>query len=120
MSKQLKLALIFFLQFIPIILYPPATLKGGLVVILVVVAGMLAMSYFLLRGRSWALKMSIFLQGFNVIIRLMMGFAHAMKPENLGGGADVPLIITSILGIIISAWFLLRLDQPDVHATIVA
>jgi hypothetical protein len=37
MSNKLKLSLIFFLQFIPIILYPPETLKGGLVVILVVV-----------------------------------------------------------------------------------
>jgi hypothetical protein len=120
MSNKLKLSLIFFLQFIPIILYPPETLKGGLVVILVVVAGMLALGYFLLRGRSWALKLSIFLQGFNVIIRIMMGISHAVRPENVGGGTDVPLIITSILGIIISVWFLLRLDMPDVHSTIVA
>jgi hypothetical protein len=120
MSNKLKLSLIYFLQFIPIILYPPETLKGGLMVILVVVAGMLAMGYFLLRGRSWALKMSIFMQGFNVIIRIMMGFAHAVRPESVGGGADIPFITTSILGIIISTWFLLRLDMPDVHSTIVA
>jgi hypothetical protein len=120
MSNKLKLALIYFLQFIPIIIYPPSTLQGGLVVILVVVAGMLAMSYFLLRGRSWALKMSIFLQGFNIIIRLMMGISHAVRAENLGGGVDGAVIITSILAIIISGYFMLRLDMPDVQATIVA
>ena len=120
MPAKFKLAMIYFLQFIPIIIYSPDIMEKGLTAFLVVVVAMLALGYFLLRGRSWALKMSIFLQGFNIIIRIMMGFSHAIRPVNLGGGWDVPLIVTSILGIAISMWFLLRLDMPDVHATIVA
>jgi hypothetical protein len=120
MSNKMKFAPIYFLQFIPIILYPPTTLQGGWVVILIVIAAILALGYFLLTGRSWALKMSIFVQGLNIIVRIMMGFANALSPENLGGGFDGTLIITSLLGIIISAWFLFRLDQPDIKATIVA
>jgi len=118
MSNKLKLALIYFLQFIPLILYPPSTFQGGWYLILFVVAGMLALGYFLLRGRSWALKMSIFLQGFNIIIRLMMGFSHAINAET--GLVDGAFILVTVLGIIISGWVLIRLDQPDVHATIVA
>jgi hypothetical protein len=120
MSNNLKFAPIYFLQFIPIILYPPSTLQGGWVVMLVVVACLLALGYFLMAGRSWALKMSIFIQGLNIIVRLMMGIAHAARPENLGGGFDGALIVTYLLGIFISGWFLFRLDQPDIKATITA
>ncbi len=119
-SNKTKLAPIYFLQFIPVILYPPATLQQGWGVILVVVAVILALGYFLLTGRSWALKMSIFIQGLNIIIRVMMGFANAVRPEKFGGGFDGALIIAYLLGIIISGWFLFRLDQPDIKATIVA
>lgn len=120
MSNKVKFALIYFLQFIPIILYPPTTLQGGWVVILAVIAGLMALGYFLVKGRAWALKMSIFIQGLNIIVRLMMGIAHAARPENLGGGFDGPLIITSLLGIFISGWFMFRLDEPDIKATITA
>ena len=120
MSNKVKFALIYFLQFIPIILYPPSTWKGGWIVMLVVIAGLLALGYFLKMGRSWALKMSIFIQGLNIIIRLMMGIAHIARPEKLGGGFDGALIVTSLLGILISGWFLFRLDQPDIKATITA
>jgi hypothetical protein len=120
MSNKLKFAPIYFLQFIPVMIYPPATFQGGWAVILVVIAALLALGYFLMLGRSWALKMSIFIQGLNIIIRLMMGIAHAARPENLGGGFDGVLIITSLLGILISGWFLFRLDQPDIKATITA
>lgn len=120
MSSKSKFALIFFLQFIPIVLYPPPTSQSGWILMGVVIAGLLVFGYFLMKGRSWALKMSIFVQGLNIIVRLMMGFAHAVRPEKLGGGFDFVLIITSLLGIAISAWFLFRLDQPDIKATIVA
>jgi len=120
MSNNLKLALIYYLQFIPIIIYPPSTYQGGWVVILVVVAGLLALGYFLKQGRSWALKLSIFIQGLNIIIRLMIGIAHIARPANLGGGFDGALIITSLLGILISGWFMFRLDEPDIQSTITA
>ena len=120
MSNKLKFAPIYFLQFIPIMLYPPSTLQGGWTIILVVIIALLGLGYFLMMGRSWALKMSIFIQGLNIIVRLMMGIANAARPEKLGGGFDGVLIITSLLGILGSAWFLFRLDQPDIKATITA
>jgi hypothetical protein len=118
MSNNLKLALIYYLQFIPIIIYPPSTFQGGWAVILVVVAGLLALGYFLMKGRSWALKLSIFIQGLNIIVRLMIGIAHIARPEKLGGGFDGALIVTTLLGILISGWFMFRLDEPDIKATI--
>ena len=120
MSDKLKFALIYFLQFIPIIIYPSAAAKESWILMLVVVASMTALGYFLVKGRSWALKMSIFVQGLNIIIRLMIGIAHAVRPDKLGGGFDGALIITSLLGILISGWFMFRLDEPDIKATIVA
>jgi hypothetical protein len=65
-----------------------------------------------LGGRSLALTLSIFIQGLNVIIRLMMFFSQA-KPEN--GPWDVPYIIASLVGIALSTYLMFRLDRGDVR-----
>jgi hypothetical protein len=69
------------------------------------------------RGRSWALTLSIFIQGVNVIVRLMMLFSNAV---NKTGVVNLPFILTSLLAIIISGWLLLRLDRPDIRSLITA
>jgi hypothetical protein len=61
------------------------------------------------------------MQGFNVIIRLLMLFPNAMTA--LSDGSKVfagPYIALSIVSIALSLFFLLRLDRPDVRATIVS
>ncbi len=70
---------LFILQIVPLILYPPATLAGGLPIIAVAAIAVAALGFMAIRGRPWALTMSIFIQGFNAIIRIMMFFPHAVS-----------------------------------------
>jgi hypothetical protein len=85
----------------------------GFVIVLFSVLGFL-----LIRGRSTILTLCIFLQGLNVIMRLMMFFPNAVEK----GTAiyDWPYIVTSLFGLIISFYLVLRLDQSDVRVLMVS
>jgi hypothetical protein len=115
-----KRNLLFFLQGIPLLLYPLSLLIDGISVIAFLVLFFIGLGVLLWRGRTWALTLSIFLQGLNAVIRIMMLFSQAVAPSSEGGGINVPFIITSILAITISIWILYRLDQPDIRVTMVS
>lgn len=121
MSNRQQLLLIYLFQIVPLLIFPLETLKAGIIIvgILVVVFGLLG--YGLWRGRNWALSLSLTLQGFNVIIRLLMLFPNAMVRSAEGVlSFDGAFITLSIVSIALSAFFLLRLDRPDVRSTIIA
>ncbi|MFM8322287.1 MAG: hypothetical protein ACKOC5_15340 [Chloroflexota bacterium] len=116
MNNTLRILLYFVLPTLAPLLFPPDYLMVfgpigiGLAVLLFVSLGWL-----LLRGRSTALTLSIFLQGLNVIIRLMMLFPHAYEQ----GTFNPVFVVTSLLSIGLSLYVLQRLDKVDVRATMV-
>jgi len=120
MSSARRLAPLFFLQVIPLILYPPSLMASGAVVLAVVAIAYLGLGYMVLRGRAWALSLSIFSQGFNVIIRLMMFFSHAVTLVGEQRIVDGAWIVTGLVAMALSVWFLLRLDRPDVRLLMTA
>jgi hypothetical protein len=117
MSPVTRLLLFFILPLIAVLTFPPATITAALPIIGVVAVVFLILGLFLWRGRSLALTLSIFIQGLNIIVRLMMFFPNA-KPAN--GPWDVMFIIMSLIGIILSAYLMFRLDQSDVRVQMVA
>jgi hypothetical protein len=117
MNNTQRILLFFVLPIIAPLLYPPALLQvGGLLVIGFEVILFLALGFALLRGSSTALTLSIFLQGLNVIVRLMMFFPHATTQA---GTWDIAYVITSLLSMGISTYILLRLDRIDVRTQMV-
>lgn len=120
MTSSRRLAPLFFLQVIPLILYPPELMAKGFVVLAVVALAYLGLGFMVLRGRAWALTLSIFSQGFNVIIRLMMFFSHAVNLVGEQRVVDVAWIVTGLVAIALSVWFLLRLDRSDVRLLMTA
>jgi uncharacterized membrane protein len=115
MSSARRLAPLFFLQVIPLILYPPSLMASGAAVLAVVAIAYLALGYMVLRGRSWALTLTIFSQGLNVIVRLMMFFSRAVTVVGETRVVDVAWIVTGLVGMALSVWFLLRFDRQDVR-----
>jgi hypothetical protein len=100
------------LQFIPLLVLPPATLRGVgpvLAVILVALFALLGVS--LVRRRAWSSTASIFIQGFNILIRILVSVSQGVKDGKL----DPWLLGTSALSIILSAVILYYIDQPDVQ-----
>ncbi|NPV78085.1 MAG: hypothetical protein HPY59_17125 [Anaerolineae bacterium] len=111
-----KALLFIILPTIAILSYSPQTLAGGLPVILVIIALMILLGVVLWRGRSLALTFAIFVQGLNVIVRIMMFFSFSISKE---GVVSYPDMAAMFLGIILSMYLLLRLDRTDVRLTMV-
>jgi len=115
-KMPLGLMLVACLQFIPIIVMPINTLKGlnpvlwGAIVALFVLLGV-----FLLQRRAWSRVASIFVQGFNVIVRILMTLGNIVQPEKAGGGINTELVISTVLSLILSAVVLYYIDQPDIQ-----
>ena len=117
MSTTKLILLFFLLPFLSPLIFPPEIILGGGVVAIPIAAAFFAIIGFLLwRGRSAALTFMIFLQGLNVIIRLMMFFPHILLQD---GRVDLPWVITSLLSMGLSFYLLLRLDQVDVRTRMV-
>ncbi len=108
---------IFLLQGLPILLYPPALLLGAPILVGLAFAFFVSLGFMALRGRAWAVTMSIFSQGMNVIVRMMMSLPNALSAE---GTLNTALAISMVLGIILSTWLLFRMDRPDIRKALLA
>jgi len=116
MSTIQRILLFFVIPILAPLFFPPQTLMGGYLIILVDVILFGALGFFLMRGRNTALTLLIFLQGLNVIIRMMMFFSNATYHD---GTANVMYIITSLISIVLSLYLVLRLDRVDVRTQMV-
>jgi len=117
MKPTLRLLLFIILPIVAILFFPPSTLINGLGVILFTLVAFVLLGIMEWRGVAWALMLSIFIQGVNVIIRLMLFVSHAVP--SAGQPPDVIFIITSLISIGLSLWLMLRLDHVDVRVTMV-
>ena len=103
-------------QFIPVLLYPPASLMSASPVILGIAIIIFAfVGYNLVQRRQWAKTITVFMQGFNIIIRMMMLLAHGANPIKSGGGLNWDVIAFNLVAMIISVVILYRFDVPQVE-----
>lgn len=113
MSILQKILLFFVLPLIAPLIYPPQLIFGTWFVPLTAALFFVVLGILLLRGNSTILTLSIFLQGLNVVIRLMMLFPSLVQQ----GQFNFVWLITSVLSIALSTYLLLRLDRTDVRVT---
>ena len=113
MDSLKRNAPLLLLQPLPLLLFPPALLADALPLIAIVVAVMWGLGWMVWRRRTWALTLSIFIQGLNVIIRVMMLLSNAVDAS---GNVNLDFIVTSVLAIVLSWLFLYRLDNQDLRA----
>ena len=100
------------LQIIPPLILPPTTLRGiSPVLWLILVALFALLGVSLLRLKVWSRTASIFIQGFNIIIRVLVVVSQGVKD----GKVDGWLIGTSFLSMALSAVILYYIDQPDIQ-----
>ena len=112
-----RILLFFVLPLLATLLYPPSWLGNGIGVVIFGVVFFAALAFFLWRGYSRALTLMIFIQGINVIARMMMFFSNAKPPDS---PLDMAYAITNLLGLALSTYLLLRLDKPDVRVQMIA
>ena len=114
MKARLPLGLILVaaLQVLAPLTLPPALLQSISPVLWgVIVAVFALLGLNLLRRRAWSRVASIFVQGFNIIVRILVIAGHAAP----GGVVDYALISTFIVSMLLSAVILFYVDQPDIQ-----
>lgn len=116
MNNTQKILLFMVLPLVAPLLFPPGTLEESLPLLLIAALLFLALGVLLWRGYYLALILSIFIQGLNVIVRLMMFFPHARSNT---GEYDILYIVTSLLSMAISWYLLMRLDSTEVRVEMV-
>ncbi len=116
MTKLEKLFYFILLPIIAVLCYPPELLRAGTTVLGILVAAMILLGILLWRGRSLALTFAIFLQGLNVIIRIMMILPNTVDKA---GKVNLPMGLAMLIGLVISLYLVLRLDRIDVRRTMV-
>jgi hypothetical protein len=72
---------------------------------------------------AWALitlrpvgrTLTIFLQGMNIVVRVLITMAKVVPSKAPGTPADVPLLITSLIAVVLSVVMLFYVDQPEMQ-----
>ena len=116
MNNTQRILLFLLLPLLAPLLYPPQFLEDSLPLLLIAALLFLGLGILLWRGYRHALVLSIFIQGLNVIVRLMMFFPHA---KSTAGEYDILYIVTSLLSIALSWYLLMRLDSTEVRVEMV-
>jgi hypothetical protein len=111
-----KILLYFVLPLIAILAYPPATLIQNPSILAVIALAFALLAVLLWRGSSRALTLTIFIQGLNIIIRIMTFFTQSIPRS---GPINYPYMVLTMAAILLSLYLLLRLDKPDVRMTLV-
>ncbi len=112
---------VLVLQLIPLVLFPaesfsPSTQEWWLPVLLAVMV-IVADVYLIVRRTPapWPWTLLAFAQGVNIISRLMMVWPHSSTQVGTDWVLNVPYIALSLLSIVMSAFLLWYLEQPDVR-----
>jgi zinc transporter ZupT len=112
---------VLVLQLIPLVLFPaesfsPSTQEWWLPVLLAVMV-IIADVYLIVRRTPapWPWTLLAFAQGVNIISRLMMVWPHSANQVGTDWVLNVPYIALSLISILISAFLLWYLEQPDVR-----
>lgn len=114
MSVFQKVLFFFLLPAIGMVLYPPSVIGNAYSVIGIVFIFFLVLGIILWRGFSKALTFMIFVNGMNVIVRIMMLLSTTVSKE---GVFNLPFVIYGVGGAAISFYMMLRLDKADVRQT---
>lgn len=110
-----SLTLIALLQVIAVLVLPPSLLRGigvPIAIALAVVFGLLGFS--LLRLRDWARVATVFVQGFNIIVRLLTLMSNVV-PKGAEGQVDMGLLVTSLVSMFLSGCVLYLIEKPDIE-----
>jgi hypothetical protein len=99
-------------QFVPLVLFPWGFSASTIVFVVVLLALSAFLGWSLLRRRRWGITLTIFVQGLNVIVRLITVFSNVY---DVAQGVSVALLLTYVVSAILSVLLLTYIDRPDVR-----
>ncbi|MHB1294911.1 MAG: hypothetical protein ACYC4R_07915 [Anaerolineae bacterium] len=110
------LILVAVLQFVPLIILPPDILKGiGIELWGVIAALFVVLGFNLLRQKSWSRVATIFVQGMNILVHILVVVSHARVGGDPTAAWDAWLLSSSLVSVLLSGAILYYVDLPDVQ-----
>jgi hypothetical protein len=103
-------------QLVAVIILPPSviiSISPFIWGVLVVIFGLLGWN--LLRRKAWARVASIFVQGFSVIVHLLVIVPNAKIGTTPASPWDFVMLGTTVVSVALSALILYYIDLPDVQ-----
>ena len=110
LSRSIKV--VAFAQIVPLILYPWSLKLGSLVFVLILALLCAFLGWALLQRKVWGRTLTIFVQGFNIIIRIITFWANVYAPAQ---GLDAALLVTYAISVALSWVILSYVDRPEVQ-----
>jgi len=115
-NRPQSLVVIAALQFIAVIVLPPRILAGMAPALWVAIAALFGvLGLGLYRQQAWARVASVFVQGMNIIVRLLTLLGNVVTPE---GTTDVSLLVTTLVAGALSALILVQIDRPEIRMAV--
>ena len=111
-AQSRTIALVVFGQFVPLVLFPWRLALASLVFVVLLILLSVFLGWALSRRRAWARTLTIFVQGFNIIIRLLTLPANVYRADV---GLNVALLVTYVAAIGLSLLILNYIDRPEVQ-----
>jgi hypothetical protein len=111
-SNTRAIRIVAFAQVVPLLLFPWDLSIRSLVFIAILMLLAVFLGWALLQCKPWGRLLTIFVQGMNIIIRIVTFFANVYSPE---AGLNVGLLVTYVLSVAISGFLLSYIDRPEMQ-----
>lgn len=106
------ITLVAVAQFVPLVLLPWPLRAGSAVFIAVLALLSALLGWALLRRKHWSITLTIFVQGMNVIVRIITFFANVYSESR---GLDVAFLLTSVSSVVLSVVLLSAIDRSEIR-----
>jgi hypothetical protein len=103
---------IAFAQFVPLVLFPWDLSVRSLIFFVILLLLSAFLGWALIQRKPWGRTLTIFVQGLNIVVRIITLFGNVYKPEV---GLDAALLVTYLLAIVLSGAILSYIDRPEVQ-----
>ncbi|MGC9393867.1 MAG: hypothetical protein ACP5J4_03340 [Anaerolineae bacterium] len=111
-SSRKIITYIAIVQFVPFLLFPWNLSLSSLIFVIILLALSTFLGWALWSHKHWGRMLTIFTQGFNIIIRIITIFSNVYTAER---GLDWALLITYVLSIALSWAILSYIDKPEIQ-----
>lgn len=106
------ITLVAVAQFVPLVLFPwPVRASSAIfIAVLALLSGLLGWALY--RRRRWGITLTIFVQGMNVIVRIITLLPNVYSVE---AGLDLAFLLTDVVSVTLSIAMLTSIDRPEVR-----
>jgi hypothetical protein len=109
-SSTRRIRIVALAQVVPLLLFPWDLSVRSFVFIGILILLAAFLGWALLQRKPWGRLLTIFVQGMNIIVRIITLFGNLYSPET---GLNVSLLVTYVLSAVVSGILLSYIDRPE-------